>query len=118
MDMLKIRSPKELRGLRASVRRRRLTLLRPRMRLIVNLQHMFHRQLRVTLRGSEPLVAEQLLNGAQIGAFLEHVRTESMAQRVRVDVRRKAFGDGNLLDDAADAAGGEPATTPVDEQRG
>ena len=39
------------------------------MRLVVNLQHMFHRQLRVALRSSA--LAEQFLNiGAQVGAFL------------------------------------------------
>ena len=91
-------------------------LLRARMRLIVNLQHVLHRELRVALRGRQALVAEQLLNGAQVGAFFQHVRTESVAQRVRMNVRRKPFGDGNFLDDAADAARGEPAAAPVDEQ--
>src|SRR5580700_9115536 len=41
-----------------------------------------------------------------------------MAQRVRMYVWGKALGDGNFLDDAADAARGEPPSTPVDEQRG
>ena len=104
--------------LRGRISARRISfLLRPRMRLVVNLQHMLHRQLRIALRGSEAFVAEQFLNGAQVGAFFQHVRAESMAQRVRMHVRRKTFGDGNLLDDAADAARGEPAAAPVDEQR-
>src|SRR5208283_3966622 len=86
------------------------------MRLIINLQHMFHRQLGVTLRGGEALVAEKLLNGAQISAFLQHMRAKGMAQRMRVNVWGKAFGNGNFLDDAADAARGQPPTAPVDEQ--
>ena len=86
------------------------------MRLIVHLQHVFHRQLRVALRGRETFVAEQFLNGAQVGAFFQHVRAEGMAQGVRMHVGRKAFGDGNFLDDAADAARREPATAPVDQQ--
>ncbi len=93
-------------------------LLRPRMGLVVHLQHVFHRQLRVALRSRESFVAEQFLNCAEVGAFFQHVRPESMAQRVRVDVRGKTFGDGNFLNDAADAARGKPAAPPVDEQRG
>ena len=85
------------------------------MRLVVYLQHMFHRQLRVALRSCEAFVAEQLLNRAQIGAFFQHVHAECMPQRVRVDVRRKAFGNSNLLDDAADAARSESSAPPVDE---
>jgi hypothetical protein len=86
------------------------------MRLVVDLQHMLHRKLRVALRGGQALVAEQLLNGAQVGAFFQHVRAESMAQRVRMHVRRKSLRDRNLLDDAAHTARGEPPAAPVDEQ--
>src|SRR5580693_10418452 len=41
-----------------------------------------------------------------------------MAQCVRVDVRGKALGDGNFLNDAADTTRGKPAAPTVDEQRG
>src|SRR6266851_4046758 len=88
------------------------------MCLVVNLQHMLHRKLRVTLRSGEAFVAEQLLDRAQVGAFFQHVRAEGMAKRVRVYVRGKSFGDGNLLDDAPDAARGETSPAPVDEQSG
>ena len=54
-------------------------LLRPRMRLIVHLQHMLHGQLRVALRSRKPFVPQQLLNRPQISAFLQHVRPKSMA---------------------------------------
>ncbi len=86
------------------------------MRLVVDLQHMFHRELRVTLRGRQSLVTKQLLNGSQVCAFFEHVRTESVSQRVWMHVRGQALSDGNLLDDAPNAARGEPPTTLVDEQ--
>ena len=92
------------------------SLLRPRMRLIVNLQHMLHRQLRVALRGREAFMAEQLLNRAQVGAFLQHVRAEGMAQSVRMHIRGKTFRDRNLLDDAADAARGQPSAALIDQQ--
>jgi|HubBroStandDraft_4_1064222.scaffolds.fasta_scaffold18354_3 hypothetical protein len=64
-----------------------LDLLRAGMRLVVDLQHMFHRQLGIALRSGEAFVPEQFLNSPEVGAFLQHVRTESMAQCVRVDVR-------------------------------
>src|ERR1700736_2213600 len=88
------------------------------MRLVVHLQHVFHRKLRVTLRRGEAFMSEQLLDRTQVTAFFQHVRAEGMAECVRVNVRRKAFGDGNLLDDAADAARGETAPAPVDYKRG
>src|SRR5258707_4533686 len=88
------------------------------MRLVVHLEYVFHRKLRVTLRRGDAFVAEQLLNRAQVCAFLQHVRAEGMAKCVRVNVRRKSFGDGNLLNDAPDAARGETSPTPVDQQGG
>ena len=56
------------------------------MGLIIDLQHMFHRKLGITLRGGEALVTEQLLNGAQVGALFEHVRAEGVAKRVGMNV--------------------------------
>ena len=86
------------------------------MRLIVDLQYVLHRQLRITLGCGQSLVAEQFLNGSQVGTFFQHVRAESVAQGVWMNVRRQALRDGNFLDDAANAARGEPPATPVDEQ--
>jgi hypothetical protein len=42
--------------------------------------------LRVPLGRRKPLVAEHFLDGAQVGAFLQHVGSKSMAQRMRVNV--------------------------------
>src|SRR5260370_32950967 len=88
------------------------------MRLVVHLEHVFHRKLRGTLRRREAFVAEHLLDRAQVSDFFQHVRAEGMAKCVRVNVRGKAFGDGNLLNDAPDAARGETSPTPVDQQGG
>src|ERR1019366_9327522 len=91
--------------------------LRVRMRPVVNLHHVLDRQLRVTLRGRETLVAEHLLDGAQVGAFFQHVRAEGMAQRVRMHVGRESARHRDLLHDAAHAARGEPRPAQVDQQR-
>ena len=53
-------------------------LLRPRVCLVIDAQQVFHRKLRVTLRGGKPLVTEHLLNGAEVGTFFEHVGTEGV----------------------------------------
>lgn len=90
-------------------------LLRPRMGLIVDLQHVLHGELGVTLRGRKPLVAEHLLNGAEVCAFLQHVGAESMAQGVRVDVGGESLGNGDFLDNPSDAASGETAAAMVDQ---
>jgi hypothetical protein len=44
---------------------------RPRMRPVVDLLQLCGGELRVALRGGEALVAEKLLDGAQVGAFLQ-----------------------------------------------
>src|SRR5215472_3333986 len=86
------------------------------MGLIVNLQNMLHRELRVALRGGEALVSEQFLDGAQVCAFFQHVRAERVAQRVRMHVGGKALGDGDLLDDASNASGSKASAALVDQK--
>ena len=61
-------------------------LLRPWMRLVVHLEDVFHGQLGVALRGREAFMAEKFLNGAQVGALLQHVRAEGVTQRVGMDL--------------------------------
>ena len=46
------------------------------MSFVVNLDHLFHRDLRVDLRGGEAGVAEEFLNVAQVGAGIEQMRCE------------------------------------------
>src|SRR5205823_12330510 len=50
--------------------------LRARMRVIVNLHDVLHRELRVALRGREALMSKHLLNGAQVCAFFKQVCAE------------------------------------------
>src|SRR2546427_5227602 len=61
---------------------------RPRMRLVVHLLQPFHRRMSIHLRGAERGVAQQLLNGPQIGAGVEQMRRERVAQRVHMQVSR------------------------------
>ena len=70
-------------------------------------------ELSVALGGGETLVAEELLNGAEVGAFFKQVGSEGVAQGVWVDVRGQSAQDGDALDDAADAARGEASLTAV-----
>ena len=69
-------------------------------------------ELRVALGGGEPLVAEQFLDGAQVGAFFQQMRAEGVAQRVRVHVGGESAQNGDALDDATHAARGEPCLAP------
>ena len=64
-------------------------------------------ELGVALGCGEALVAEEFLNGAEVGALFKQVSSECVAQGVRVNVRGKAAQDGDALDDASDAACGE-----------
>jgi hypothetical protein len=81
-------------------------LLRPRMRLVVDAEQMLHRKLRVALSRREALVTKHLLDGAQVGAFFQHMCAKCVPESVRVNIRRQAFSDGNLLDNSAHAARG------------
>ena len=94
-----------------------LALLCTRMRLVIDGHHVLDRELGIALRGREALVAEEFLDGAQVGSFFEHVGAEGVAKRVRMHFGRKSFGDRDALDDAAHAAGREAASALVDEQR-
>ena len=74
--------------------------------MIVDGHHLLDGKLGVALGGGEALVSEKLLNGTEVGAFLQHVRAEGVAQGVRMDVGGQAPGNGNSFDDAPDAARG------------
>src|SRR6185437_7379417 len=93
-----------------------LRLLGSGMSLIVDLQHVLDGQLSVALGRRKALVAEHLLNRAQVSAFLQHVSSERVPQRVRMNVWRQTLGNCDFLDDPAHAAGGEPPAAPVDQQ--
>ena len=71
---------------------------------IVDLRKLRGCELRVALCGREALVAQQFLDGAQVGAFFQQVRAEGVAQCVWVHIRRQASKHSHALDDAAHAA--------------
>src|SRR4051794_14205898 len=54
-----------------------------RVRSVVDFDHLLRGDLRVALRGGKILVAEQLLNRAQVRAGIEQMRREGMTERVR-----------------------------------
>jgi hypothetical protein len=66
--------------------RMQIDSLRSRMRLIVDLQDMLHRELGIPLCGGQAFMAEQFLNRTQVSAFLQHVRAKGVAQRVRMHI--------------------------------
>src|SRR5205807_3992799 len=49
------------------------------MSTVINFRDMLERKLSVFLSGGKPLMAQQLLNGAQVGAFHKHVGAKGMA---------------------------------------
>ena len=61
-------------------------LLRARMGAVVNLCELSRGELRVALRGREPLVTEQFLDGAQVGSLFQQMRAKGVAERVRMHV--------------------------------
>src|SRR2546423_9991273 len=62
-------------------------------------------------------VAEQLLDGAEVGASLEQMGGERVAQRVRRDARSGRHPLGGETKPATDVRGGEAAAAPRQEQR-
>src|SRR5580700_9556041 len=71
---------------RAEAGSRRVGLLRPRMGLVVYGQHVLYGELGVTLGRRKALMAEHLLDRAEVGAFFEHVRAEGVPEGVRMNV--------------------------------
>src|SRR5450759_983343 len=82
--------------------------------LIVNVHHVLDRKLRVALRGRQPLMPEQFLDGAQVRSLFQHVRAEGVTQSMRMNVGRQSFSNRDSLDDAAYAARGEASAALVD----
>ena len=88
-----------------------------RVRLLVDVEQLRRVDVGVALGGAQPGVAEQLLDGPEIGAALQQVRRERMAQRVRADA-----GPLRAVRDVAphqpiDAAAAQAGAAIVHEQR-
>ena len=69
----------------------------------------------VDLGGSDVGVAEEFLDDAQVGAVLQEVGGERVAEEVWVDVGFDAGEPGAVADDLADAFGGERGAIFGDE---
>src|SRR5438270_441818 len=54
--------------------------LRLRMSLIIHLDHLFHRDLRIDLRGRQASMSEQLLDVAKVRSRVEQMRCECVPQ--------------------------------------
>ena len=85
------------------------------MRAVVDLDHFFHRDLGVDLGGREAGVAEEFLDVAEVGALIEQVRGECVAQAVRRDVVDVGALLDVFVDHPADAAGGDPRALVIKE---
>src|SRR5437762_8333399 len=92
--------------------------LRPRMRLFVDGPQASGADVGVDLGGDEALVAEELLDAADVGAAVEQVRGKAVAKSVGSGAEVEA-GEFEILEQQAmDAAGGEAAAEAVGEDGG
>ena len=66
--------------------------LRLRVRLVVHGHQVGQRDLRVFLRGGKARVAQQFLDGAQVGAGRQQVRRIGVAEAVRMQRRDRCSG--------------------------
>jgi hypothetical protein len=89
------------------------------MRLVVQLATTPIGYVGIELGRGEIGVAEHLLDGAEVGAALEQVRGERVAQEVRVDARRvETRLLGELAEDQERTGAGERAPLRVQEELG
>ena len=61
-------------------------------------------------------VAEEKLDGAEVGAVTEEVSGETMAKGVRRDRFHNAGGDSIMFDEALDTARGQPHFLMINKQ--
>ena len=83
----------------------------------VHLEQLRGVDVRVALRRAQARVAEQFLDHTQVGAALQQVRGEGVAQRVRADPPARAAGSHVAPHEAIDASRRQPPTAEVQEQR-
>jgi len=86
------------------------------MGVVVGLLEARGRQVRVDLRRRERLVAEKLLDAAQVRPVVEHVRGEAVPQGVGADARIESGLGQILIQLAANAPRAEPLPVLVDEE--
>jgi hypothetical protein len=64
--------------------------MRPGVRFPIDVKQLRDIDVRVALRGGQLHVAEQFLNGPQVGACLQQMRGKRVSQRVRTDPESRA----------------------------
>ena len=87
------------------------------MTLSVHLFDLPRSQVGVDLRGREIFVPEHFLHAPQVGPIVQHVRGETVSQRVRRDVLRQPRFDQVLAQLATNRSIRQPFPGPIDEER-
>src|SRR5437867_11300026 len=88
-------------------------LLRPWVSATVHLHHMLHGKLGIALCSRKALMAQQLLNSAQVGALLQHMGAECVPECMGMEVGRQPLGDCNCFYDTSYATRCEATTSQV-----
>src|SRR5207244_286517 len=84
----------------------------------VDLEQVLGRDVGVALRRRQARVSEQLLDRAQVGAAVEQMGGEGVAERVRAHPAENPALDDPLREELADGARGEPAAlAEIQEER-
>src|SRR6185436_16404209 len=92
-------------------------LFRHRVGPIVDRHQLVERDVRVALGRRKTRVAEELLDGAKIGASLEQMRGAGMAKRVRVEIAAPGAERPVALNQRLHAANAEPGSVTPQEER-
>src|SRR5215213_4593825 len=90
---------------------------RLRMRLVVDLDQLLHRNMCIDLRGGEPRMTQQFLDVAQVCAAVEQVRGKGMTQRVGTDVVHAGADANVFLNHAAHRASRDSGALIVQKER-
>src|SRR5262245_55668342 len=89
----------------------------PWMRLVVDFQHVIRTDMGIFLRCRKLLMAEQFLNGPQVGAVIQQVRGKGMSQRVRTGTGRESSPLAMFFDQQLHATRAETTTTMIHKER-
>jgi hypothetical protein len=87
------------------------------MRLVVDFQHAIHTDMRIFLRRRKLLVAEQFLNGPQVGTVIQQVRGKRMPHGVRTGTGWEAGPLAMFFDQQLYTTCTETTTTVIDKER-
>lgn len=88
------------------------------MRFLYRFPQPFYADVGVDLGGGEAFVAEELLDGFEVGAVVEEVGCEAVAEGVGGDVGREPGSECPFFHYGLDAAGGESLALGVGEEGG